>query len=104
NDWAVGFVGDQPIDRSYPPRCKLVGAEWAEFRTRAGWPYVAWMRLVRWLIGMRPDAIIVHSISSVVPSRLAAWICGARLIVVEHLANNIKSKKGWFFSRLSMRL
>jgi glycosyltransferase involved in cell wall biosynthesis len=104
HDWAVGFIGDQELDRSYAERCLGLGVDWAIFRSVAGKPFRAWWQLARWLADKRPTAVILHSINSILPCRWYAWRSGAQLIAVEHTPNAVKTRREWVFSRLSMLL
>jgi glycosyltransferase involved in cell wall biosynthesis len=102
--WWVGFIGDQPLDGSYPARCEERGVGYAAFRSTPGRPYRAWLGLGRWLDTVRPDAIICHSINSILPCRWAAWRAGARLVAVEHTPNQVKTRSEWAASRVCMLL
>lgn len=102
--WSIGFIGDLPLDGSYPPRCAQYGAISASFRSISGKPYRAWLDLARWLWHTKPDAIICHSINSILACRWYAWWSGAKLIAVEHTPNQVKTRNEWIFSRLSMLL
>lgn len=104
HDWLIGFIGDQSIDRSYPARCEAAGVAWKEFRSVAGRPYGAWARLARWLDEVRPDAVILHSINSILPCRWYAWQRSVPLIAVEHSSNLVKSRSEKLASRLCMAL
>jgi glycosyltransferase involved in cell wall biosynthesis len=103
-DWSIAFIGDQPIDPSYPPRCEALSVRWAEFRSTPGRPYPAWWRLGRWLDEGRPDGVLLHSINSVLPARWATRRRGSSLVAVEHMSNAVKSRSEWAASRLAMTL
>ena len=102
--WSVGFVGDVPLDSSYPARCKELSVEYAAFRSTPGRPYRAWLGLGRWLRAVRPDVIMCHSINSILPCRWAALRTGARLLAVEHTPNQVKTRSEWAASRVCMLL
>ncbi len=102
--WHIGFIGDLPLDASYPTRCQQHGVDYAAFRSTPGKPYRAWLALARWLGHVRPDAVICHSINAILACRWHAWRHGTRLVAVEHTANQVKSRSEWAASRLSMLL
>jgi|CXWL01.1.fsa_nt_gi glycosyltransferase involved in cell wall biosynthesis len=102
--WSVGFIGDQPIDETYPVRCQEHGVSYAAFRSTSGRPYRAWLELSRWLDESRPDAIICHSINSILACRWHAWKRRIPLLAVEHTPNQVKTRNEWVFSRMSMLL
>jgi glycosyltransferase involved in cell wall biosynthesis len=103
-EWQVAFIGEQPIDPSYPPLCEKYGVAWQAFRSTPGRPYRAWLALTRWLARKQPDAILLHSINSVLPSRLVAWWRRIPLVAVEHTPNAVKTRSEWAASRLTMLL
>lgn len=102
--WGIGFIGDLLLDAAYPIRCKEHGVDYAAFRSTPGKPYRAWFALARWLDQVRPEAVICHSINAVLACRWYAWRHGARLVAVEHTANQVKARSEWAASRLSMLL
>ncbi len=102
--WSIGFIGDQPLDKSFPKRCQDHGADFASFHTKLGNPFRAWYALARWLRHIAPDAVICHSISSILPCWLYSMWSGAKLIAVEHTSNQVKSSNDWIYSKLSMFL
>jgi Glycosyltransferase len=102
NEWAIGFIGDLPLDYTYPPRCERNGVEFLSFRSVSGKPYRAWLELAGWLGKTKPDVVICHSINSIFACRWYAWRHRATLITVEHTSNQVKSRMGWLFSRLCM--
>lgn len=102
--WLIGFIGDQPLETSYPSRCAEHEVVYKVFRSMPGRPYRAWFALSRWLNEVRPDAVICHSINSILACRWYAWRHGARLIAVEHTSNQVKTKNEWAASRVSMLL
>jgi glycosyltransferase involved in cell wall biosynthesis len=104
HDWLLGFIGDQPLDASYPPRCEEHGVVYEAFRSTPGRPYRAWLALAHWLGEVRPDAVICHPINSILACRWYAWRYGARLVVVEHTQNQVKTRSEWAASCLSMLL
>lgn len=102
--WQIGFIGDQPLDISYPVRCELNSVDYAAFRSTPGRPYRAWLALARWLGQVKPDAVICHPINSILACRWYAWRYRAWLVVVEHTPNQVKTRSEWAASRLSMIL
>jgi glycosyltransferase involved in cell wall biosynthesis len=102
--WSIGFIGDQPLDASYAKRCQDHGASFAVFQSTSGKPFRAWWALARWLEQSRPDVVICHSINAILACRWYAQRHGARLLAVEHTANNVKTRNEWVLSRLAMLL
>lgn len=104
HDWVFGFFGDTPVDPYYRERCAEYGADWAAFRVTPGRPYRAWVQLSRWLCRVRPEALILHSITAILPCRWYASRHRARLLTVEHTPNAVKRRTERMASRLSMLL
>jgi len=104
HDWIVGFIGDIGIDSSYPKRCAANAVAWKEFRTIRGRPFRAWWRLMSWLRAEQPDAVILHSINSILPCRWHSWRSKTPLIAVEHTPNALKPRSTRLASVLSMLL
>ena len=102
--WSIGFIGDQPLDGSYVQRCRDDGVEYAAFQSTPGKPFRAWWALARWLAQTQPEAVICHSINSILACRWYAWRHGARLVAVEHTPNQVKTRNERVFSRLAMLL
>jgi glycosyltransferase involved in cell wall biosynthesis len=100
--WVIGFIGDQPLAPDYRSRCEAAHIRHEAFRTVQGKPYAAWIRLAGWLRQTRPDVVICHSITAVLPCRWYAWLYRARLVVVEHTPNEVKTRREWAASRLAM--
>lgn len=104
NDWSIGFIGNLPLDEAYPPRCRQNDVEYGEFYSTPGRPYLAWWRLFMWLAKTQPDAVLLHSINSILPARLYCWLFRARLVSVEHTPLAVKTRVESIFSKMCMVL
>lgn len=102
--WSIGFIGDVPLDEDYPPKCRETGADFAAFQSKSGRPYAAWFQLWRWLHRTKPDAVLLHSINSILPTFAYCLLNGRCLIAVEHTPNAVKTRNERVFSKLAMRL
>ncbi len=102
HQWSVAFIGDQPLDESYSNRCRDQDVAFAAFLSTPGRPYRAWWRLASWLDQVRPDAIICHSINSILACRWHAWERQIPLIAVEHTPNQVKTRSERAASRVAM--
>lgn len=98
------FVGIEPLSPAYAQKCEEDSVEYSYIRTASGKPWRTWSRIFRDIQISRPDAIILHSSSSVLPCLLYKWLRGIPLVVVEHQPNALKRRSEWFFSYLSMLL
>lgn len=105
-DWRpiMGFFGVEPLNPSYLRKCESLDIPYASFLTSRGRSWAAWHEIFRWLWASRPEAVILHSTTALLPCVVYACLVGARLVVVEHQPNALKSRSEWVFSRLSMAL
>ncbi|QJW84089.1 glycosyltransferase [Ramlibacter terrae] len=67
-------------------------------------PPGAWPALYRALDKLRPDAIVLHSVKTIVPCALYARRRRIPLLAVEHQNNGLKTRSEWAASRLLMLL
>lgn len=104
HDWSIGFIGDQPIDPSYPILCEQHSVKYAVFRSVSGRPFRAWWSLFFWLKKIEPKVVICHSITSIIACYLYTWLSGSKLIVVEHTSNQVKTNNEQLASKLAMLL
>jgi glycosyltransferase involved in cell wall biosynthesis len=96
------FVGIEPTLAAYRRRCDEAGYRYAEVRTRPGLPWLAWPAVFAAAQRLQPDAVILHSIKTLVPNVLLARRRGLPLIAVEHQPNDLKSRAEWWVSRRAM--
>jgi glycosyltransferase involved in cell wall biosynthesis len=87
------FYGIEPVAPSYLDLCARLGVSHSYVRARQGRPWAGWPALMRAIRAARPDAVILHSIKTVMPARLATR--GITLISVEHQANALKTRAEW---------
>lgn len=100
--WEMGFLGIEPLLPSYAAQCERAGLECAYFPARSGKPWRSWAGIYRWLRTQRPSAIILHSVSAVIPCAAYARLSDIPLIVVEHHQNALKRRGEWMASRIAM--
>lgn len=98
------FVGIEPLLSEYEGICRREGISYRYVAVRAGRPWLSWRKLYAALAEDRPDAILLHSVKTVLPCRLYAWLHGTSLIAVEHQQNVLKKPSEWIVSRLLMVL
>ena len=98
------FVGIEPVLAAYARRCGIRGYGQAHVAVTEGRPWTAWPALYRVLARIRPDAILLHSVKTILPCALYAARHGVRLVAVEHQPNRLKSRSEWIVSHLAMRL
>lgn len=98
------FLGTEPLLPEYAALCAARGIEHVYVPATAGRPWKSWTGLLRALGRLRPDAIILHSVKTVLPVWLHARTRGASLIAVEHQANALKTRAEWGASRALMAL
>jgi glycosyltransferase involved in cell wall biosynthesis len=100
----MGFFGIEPLSPAYAAICRSRGISYEYFGAHSGKSWRAWPRIFCWLTDTRPEAIVLHSVTALLPCKLYAYLRKAPLIVVEHQANALKRPSEWMFSRLAMLL
>lgn len=98
-----GFLGIEPLLNNYKNKCKEKGINQRYFKAIAGKPFYSWPKIVIWLYKERPDAIILHSVSAIIPVLIYTKITKTPLIFVEHQANSLKKPSAWKISKLGMK-
>jgi glycosyltransferase involved in cell wall biosynthesis len=98
------FVGIEPVVGEYEHVCRTQAIESTYVPTAAGKPWRSWPALYRALKHARPDAIVLHSVKTILPCALYAARNRVPLIAVEHQANLLKRRSEWWVSRLLMYL
>ncbi len=97
------FVGIEPVLPSYVDSCKTLDLPYRSIRVKSGLPIFRWFMLLWHLIKLRPTVILLHSVKMILPAKLYAMVSGARLIAIEHQANELKKPSEWKVSQLVMR-
>jgi glycosyltransferase involved in cell wall biosynthesis len=98
------FVGIEPLLPEYARRCAQDGIPAAHVAARQGKPWASWVPLYRALRRARPDAIVLHSVKTILPCWLYARRHGLPLVAVEHQTNGLKTRAEWAVSRVLMWL
>jgi glycosyltransferase involved in cell wall biosynthesis len=98
---ALAFCGVEPLAPGYAEACAARGAACHVVPKRRGLDLEAWRGLFGVLRTAAPDVVVLHS-----PSLLAAALAyrraaGGRLVVVEHQANALKTRRDWAATVLS---
>ncbi len=101
---ALCFAGIEPLLPTYAAMCAAEDVPFAYVRAVAGKPWLSYLPMLRWLWRTKPDAIILHSATHLPGVLPYARLRGVPLVVVEHQANELKTRHEWLFSKLSMRL
>ncbi|WP_246207147.1 glycosyltransferase family 4 protein [Methylocystis heyeri] len=100
----LGFLGIEPLSGAYAEQCRTRGISHRYFPVVAGKSWRAWGAIFAWLSDIGPEAIILHSITALLPCLIYSRSRNAPLIVVEHQSNALKSRSEWAFSFLAMLL
>jgi glycosyltransferase involved in cell wall biosynthesis len=100
----MAFIGVEPVRAAYIEASEAHGATYASFQTTPGKPWMAWWHLWLWLRREKPAAIMLHSLSTVLPCFASRLGSGGRLVVIEHQVPTAKSRSEWIFSALAQAL
>lgn len=101
---SMGFLGIEPLLPDYAALCKAEGFPFRYFPATPRKPWRSWGPLYDWLAESRPDAILLHSVSAVIPCAIHARRRGIPLVVVEHQQNALKTRGEWLASGAAMLL
>ncbi len=100
----MGFFGIEPLSVAYAETCRRQDIPYRYFRVVSGRQWRSWPKVLRWLEENRPETVILHSITALLPCWWYARRNGGRLVAVEHTPNLVKTRNEWVFSVLAMWL
>jgi glycosyltransferase involved in cell wall biosynthesis len=100
----VGFFGVEPLLPAYAQTCEAQGIPFQYFPACSGKSWRAWPSIFLWLRYCGPQAIILHSVTALLPCVIYARWRRVPLVLVEHQPNALKTHIEWVFSYLSMLL
>lgn len=103
-DSSLLFVGVEPLVPAYAEKCRAAGIPFESIRSTEGRPWRSWRAIYDALRRLRPDAVVLHSVSSLLPVALYRMVSGARLIAVEHTPLALKTRAERLISLLSFIL
>ena len=98
------FLGIEPVLPDYTRRCGERGVGQHYVAATAGKPWQSWAPLYRALGAAAPDAIVLHSVKTILPCWRYARRHRIPLIAVEHQSNPLKSRSEWAASAALMAL
>lgn len=98
----VGFYGNKPLADRYIDSCKALGLDYHYIEKRSGLDLRSSRTMYRWLRDRRPDVVITHMTQTFLPFlRYKLSNRRAKLIIVEHHSNALKTKKDWMLSLIN---
>jgi len=98
----MGFLGIEPLLPDYADSCEKKGIPYEYFPAITGKPWRSWSSILHWLNQTQPNAVILHSVTALLPCWWYARSYKAALIVVEHQSNILKKHSEWVVSCLAM--
>jgi glycosyltransferase involved in cell wall biosynthesis len=100
----MGFFGVEPLSPAYADTCQMRNIPFKYFFAISGKSWRAWPRIFRWLADCSPEAIVLHSVTALLPCLIYAHWRGAPVVVVEHQSNALKKRIEWVFGTAAMLL
>ena len=97
------FYGIEPVKPEYATRATGLGVPYDGVLKQGRNILDHWRQVLSHLKKTKPDVIILHSLSLILPVGRYCKKYGCRLVVVEHQAYNAKSKAELLWSILAMR-
>jgi glycosyltransferase involved in cell wall biosynthesis len=99
---ALAFVGIEALSPAYAIAARDADLAHTYVPSHAGRPWRNWPRLYAALWRESPDAIILHSVTSLPPCAAYARLHRRPLVVVEHTPNHLKTRAERRLSQLAM--
>jgi glycosyltransferase involved in cell wall biosynthesis len=100
--YAMGFLGIEPLLPAYAEKCKNEAVAYRYLRAVSRKPWLGWPGVYAWLRATKPDFLILHSPTALLPCLAYARTRRIPLVMVEHQPNVLKKRSEWVFSRLGM--
>jgi len=100
HEWTpiMGFLGIEPLSEDYEKNCKEKGIDYTYFPAVSGNPWKMWPMIYQWLDEKRPEAVILHSPTAILPCLWYSRGSKVPLVIVEHESNVLKRSVDWLFS------
>ena len=98
------FYGIEEISEAYKKKCTEMEIDYFFIKKEPGIDIKSNMRVIAILKKVKPQIILLHALSILLPVFYFCSIQKARLISVEHQSNELKTKKDWLLSILIMLL
>ena len=97
----LGFFGVEPLLPNYKKKCNEKDIPFRYFSIREKKSSRSIKEILIWLKSIKPEAIIVHSSSALIPSLLYGKLNNVKVVYVEHQANSLKSRNEWITSQIA---
>ena len=96
------FFGIEPVTPAYRAATAALDVRAHAIQVAPGYGWRAWPEVHSWLRAEQPDALIVHSSSTLPPCALYAARHGVPLVFVEHTPTAVKTRADRAFSAMAM--
>lgn len=93
------FYGVEGMLIEYKKRCKENNIKYYYVRKKNGIDLFSWFVIIKALIKQKPNAILLHSVTAILPVFLYRLFKSIRLVSIEHTPNKSKRKIDWLISR-----
>ncbi len=100
----LGFVGIEPLLQAYAHMCSERNIAFEYFPSTPNKPWLNWGKILSWLNDNKPDVILLHSMTYLLPCLWYVRLNGCKLVVVEHQAISLKRPIEFVFTYFSMML
>lgn len=89
---SFGIAGFLPSYRAF---CLERGISVEEVISEGGAPLLSWARLFGALRRLKPQVVVLHSLTAILPVWLYCRLFGIHFVTVEHNANQVKTRLEW---------
>lgn len=100
----LGFLGIEDLRAGYAEDCQSRDIACRNFKVEIGRPWQSWRPLYNWLVEARPDAVLLHSPTALLPCSIYAKRHGIPLLIAEHQSPSVRHAVDWGISCLAFLL
>jgi glycosyltransferase involved in cell wall biosynthesis len=92
------YFGIESLDSDYKAFCETHQIPFETILKQKGKHFSSWKLYLKSLKQQKPDFILLHSMTLIVPTIWYCWFHKAKCIAVEHQSNQAKRKSEWIWS------
>jgi len=97
------YFGIENLNPNYVELNQLHQIPYSTIVKKKGVDIICWANFINCLRKEKPEIVLLHSITLIIPALLFKWIFGCKLIAIEHNANQIKRKSEWWWTKIANR-
>ena len=95
------YFGIEALNPNYTALNQLHQIPFSTIVKKIGIDIKGWANFINCLRKEKPEIVLLHSITLIIPALIYKWVFGCKLIAVEHNANQIKRKSEWWWTKIA---